>query len=286
MVFKCWEGLGYYSRCRNLLYTARYIQNNLNGKFPNRYEEILALKGVGPYTAAAIASFAFQLPHAVVDGNVVRVLSRYFAYSEPTDTSLSKKWFSEKASALLDEQHPDLYNQAIMDFGATICKPKNPRCEQCPLHMECQAFRQKRVSSFPYKSIKAPKKDRFFLYLIVRYKDSFFIKKREEGDVWANLHEFMLVDDLQSPEQVTQWLESEMLQKRFNQRTRIAEISAVYKQELSHQRIQTQFVNVVLSKPWNPAGYQQLDRQSLHQLAFPRSLVRFLKEYAHWFEGK
>jgi A/G-specific adenine glycosylase len=284
-VFKCWEGLGYYSRCRNLLHTARFIQHHFNGVFPDRFEDILALKGVGPYTAAAIASFAYQLPHAVVDGNVIRVLSRFFAYAEQPTTSPAKKWFSEKANALLEKKRPDLYNQAIMDLGATICKPQHPLCDQCPLQPECRAFREHRVSELPFKIAKGPKKDRFFLYLVARHHSSVFLRKREEGDVWANLHEFVLVDEVQSPEQVVQWLQSDKPQKLFNQPFHISEVSAVYKQVLSHQRIQTQFVHILLPKSLKLSGYEMMDSQSMHQLAFPRSLVRFLKENAHWFEG-
>src|SRR5882757_84990 len=130
-VFKLWEGLGYYSRCRNLIATAKKIDAEYNGQFPNTYGEILALKGIGPYTAAAIASFAFRLPHAVVDGNVTRVLSRYFGISTPIDTTAGKKLFTELADALLDKEQADIYNQAIMDLGATICLPRNPLCTAC-----------------------------------------------------------------------------------------------------------------------------------------------------------
>jgi A/G-specific adenine glycosylase len=132
-VFKLWEGLGYYSRCKNLIATARFITKEKQGKFPETYEEILSLKGIGPYTAAAIASFAFNLPHAVVDGNVFRVLSRFFGIDIPVDNSNGKKIFSKLAESLLNSRQPGIYNQAIMDFGAVICKPQNPLCLSCPL---------------------------------------------------------------------------------------------------------------------------------------------------------
>lgn len=283
-VFKCWEGLGYYSRCRNLLHTARHIQNNLKGEFPKNFEEVLALKGVGPYTAAAIVSFAYKLPHAVVDGNVMRVLARFFAYGERTDSSLAKKWFSEKATALLDKDNPDLFNQAIMDLGATVCLPKKPNCEICPLHPECQSFRQNRASEFPVKAVKPLKKNRFLFYLIARFRGSVYIRKRQDGDVWANLHEFILVDDLTKPEDVSAWISSQAPRNLFNQKVCIAEISKIYKQELTHQRIQTQFACLDLIKPWNQSEYQLLDRKTLLKLAFPRSLVQFLYDHSHWFE--
>ena len=132
-VFKLWEGLGYYNRCKNLLYTARLITNTYGGKFPSAYEEIIALKGVGPYTAAAIASFAFNKPFAVVDGNVFRVLSRLFAIDSAIDSSIGKQKFTALAQEVLDKENAGLYNQAIMDFGATVCKPINPHCNTCHL---------------------------------------------------------------------------------------------------------------------------------------------------------
>jgi A/G-specific adenine glycosylase len=131
-VFKLWQGLGYYNRCRNLLATARTVSESHNGQFPASYEGLLALKGIGPYTAAAIASFAFDLPHAVADGNVYRVLARYLGLYTSPALPEGKALFSEKANQLLDTDHPAQWNQAIMDLGATVCTPQNPRCEDCP----------------------------------------------------------------------------------------------------------------------------------------------------------
>src|SRR6202046_3980836 len=138
-VFKLWEGLGYYNRCRNLMTTAKRIDSEYQGRFPSTYEEILTLKRTGLYTAPAIAAFAYNLPHAVVDGNVTRVLSRYFGISTPIDTTAGKKEYTAIAQTLLDIQHPDLYNQAIMDFGATVCTPRNPQCASCVQQPDCQA---------------------------------------------------------------------------------------------------------------------------------------------------
>jgi len=130
-IFKLWEGLGYYTRCRNLITTARFIVKEKKGVFPQTYEEIISLKGVGPYTAAAISSFAFNLPHAVVDGNVYRVLSRVFGIKKPVDSTEGKKYFNGLANELLSKEQPGIYNQAIMDFGAIICKPSSPLCTAC-----------------------------------------------------------------------------------------------------------------------------------------------------------
>jgi A/G-specific adenine glycosylase len=152
-VYKCWEGLGYYTRCKNLIETARYVSKELKGNFPSNYGEIKKLKGIGPYTAAAIASFAFNEKCAVIDGNVFRVLARVFGVGQPIDSSEGKKIFSHLAHKLLDEKKPAIYNQAIMDFGALICKPV-PLCNHCPFNKNCNAFLSKKISSLPVKTKK------------------------------------------------------------------------------------------------------------------------------------
>ena len=157
-VLKVWEGLGYYSRARNLHDTAKYISIHLNGVFPSSYENLLKLKGVGPYTAAAIASFAYDLPHAVVDGNVYRVLSRIFGIKTPMDSSEGRKEFQKIAQELINAQDPGGYNQAIMDFGATVCTPKNPNCNQCPFSEQCFAFLNRSINQLPVKNKNIQKK--------------------------------------------------------------------------------------------------------------------------------
>ena len=174
-VFKLWEGLGYYTRCRNLIHTARYISQELDGKFPDNYIAIKALKGIGPYTAAAISSFAFNLPHAVVDGNVFRVLARIFNITEPVDSTQGKRTFNDLAEKLLDRKVPAEYNQAIMDFGAVICKPVNPDCKQCVFNKYCHAYLHGIVDKLPVKEKKIRIKKRWFYYLQLEYKDKLLI---------------------------------------------------------------------------------------------------------------
>ena len=193
-VFKLWEGLGYYTRCRNLIHTARYISKELDGKFPDNYVDIKALKGIGPYTAAAISSFAFNLPHAVVDGNVFRVLARIFNIKIPVDTTQGKKFFSELAEKLLDRNEPAQYNQAIMDFGAIICKPVNPACEQCVFNKECYAFQNGVVDQLPVKEKKIRIKTRWFYYLVLEHKNKLYIRQRQGKDIWQQLFEFPLLE--------------------------------------------------------------------------------------------
>lgn len=189
-VLKYWQGLGYYSRARNLHQAAISV----NGVFPVKYEDILKLKGVGTYTAAAICSFAYNQPHAVVDGNVYRVLSRFFGINEPIDSGKGKKIFASLAHDLLDKVQPALYNQAIMDFGALQCIPLSPDCTVCPFKNRCFAFNHNMVSSLPIKQNKTKTSERFFYYLLIRDNGNIYLNKRTENDIWKNLYELPLIE--------------------------------------------------------------------------------------------
>ena len=189
-VLKYWQGLGYYSRARNLHQAAISV----NGVFPVKYEDILKLKGVGTYTAAAICSFAYNQPHAVVDGNVYRVLSRFFGVNEPIDSGKGKKIFASLAHDLLDKIQPALYNQAIMDFGALQCTPLSPDCTVCPFKNRCFAFNHNMVSSLPIKQNKTKTSERFFYYLLIRDNGNIYLNKRTKNDIWKNLYELPLIE--------------------------------------------------------------------------------------------
>lgn len=194
-VLKLWQGLGYYSRARNLHKTAKLIANNYNGVFPNSFPELLALPGVGSYTAAAISSICFHLPHAVVDGNVYRVLARYFGIEDPIDLGSSKKRFESLANELLIAEQPGNYNQAIMEFGAIQCKPKNPSCHECVLSDSCVALQKNKVSEYPIKKTNKVIKKRYFNYLVPllpNHKTS--ITQRKGKDIWQHLYEFPLLE--------------------------------------------------------------------------------------------
>lgn len=191
-VLKLWQGLGYYSRARNLYSAAKSIVER--GEFPTNYKDIRMLKGVGDYTAAAIASFAYNLPYAVVDGNVYRVLARYWGITTPIDTTEGKKLFAALAQNLLDKKNPAQYNQALMDFGALQCVPNNPNCNECPLQANCIAFLETSVSSLPIKAKKTVIRTRFLVYLYIRYKDRILLHRREKGDIWQGLYEPLLIE--------------------------------------------------------------------------------------------
>lgn len=191
-VMRLWQGLGYYSRARNLHEAARQIVRQ--GGFPRTYAEVLALKGVGAYTAAAICSFAFGLPCAAVDGNVYRVLSRYFGISEPIDTTDGKKTFARLAGKLLPAGRSADFNQALMDFGALQCVPRSPECDECPLEASCAARAEGRVDDYPVKSKRTAVKERFFVLVRVETPQGIWLHRRTKGDIWAGLYEFPLLE--------------------------------------------------------------------------------------------
>ncbi len=277
-VFKLWEGLGYYTRCKNLIATAKFIAKEKQGVFPDNYDEILNLKGIGPYTAAAIASFAFNLPHAVVDGNVFRVLSRFFSIDTPTDSTAGKKLFTALATELLDAKQAGIYNQAIMDFGAIICKPQNPLCTNCPLKNKCVAFLQDKVDLLPIKTSKLTKKLRWFYYFIVEYNGKIYVRKRGPKEIWENLYEFLLfeTDKLMSTEEI----KATRLFKNIAciNKSTILHVSKMYKQQLSHQTIQGCFIEVEVKEEPNLKNHKPVTYKELIKLPFPKFITGFLAE--------
>lgn len=275
-VYKLWEGLGYYTRCKNLYETARKIVADHNGSFPSTYNEILQLKGVGPYTAAAIASFAFKLPYAVVDGNVQRILSRYFGINTPIDTSDGKKLYTELAQSLLDTDDPGIYNQAIMDFGATVCKPQRPLCNQCVQKEDCQAFTHGWVDELPVKEKTLVKRTRWFNYFVIELDDQVYIHQRNGKDIWTNLFEFILHESdnsLAGADSLQQQLKDWVGHSGFF----IKDISRPYKQQLTHQTIHGQFITVQLAKPpRKPSASILVAKDLLGTYAFPKMLNTFM----------
>lgn len=283
-VLRLWQGLGYYSRARNLHSSAKYLLNNHKGEFPSTFSEIRALKGVGDYTAAAIASFAFDLPHAVVDGNVYRVLSRVFGIRTPIDSSPAKKEFQKLADDLLDRTNPALYNQAIMEFGSQYCRPLNPDCGNCVLKTRCYAFKAGEVSELPQKAKKTRIRSRYFSYLLCADKNNnILIHKRGPGDIWQGLYEFNLLESAapQSEEQVTA---SEMFKELCHSSCTLKHISKEYKHVLSHQHLYARFYVIKLNKAFGPAflkknsSAQLVPLGALTTFAFPRLTGKFLDD--------
>ena len=277
-VFKLWEGLGYYNRCRNLLFTARFIVETLQGRFPDQYADILSLKGIGPYTAAAISSFAFNLPYPVLDGNVFRVLSRYFGIDIPIDSTEGKTLFSEIAGRELDKNHPAQYNQAIMDFGATVCTPASPKCSDCPLQKQCVAYANGMVNKLPIKEKTLTRKVRNFSWFVLKVGQYVYINTRTENDIWQNLNEFYLIEteskSLWTKEKVTETLSQQFGCKKIE----VESISPNIKQQLTHQQINAQIIICDLPQRPKLLQNQWIRKSDISQYAFPKTLKEFLSK--------
>ncbi|RZN84730.1 MAG: A/G-specific adenine glycosylase [Winogradskyella sp.] len=242
-VLKLWQGLGYYSRARNLHYTAKHIVNELDGIFPDNYNEIIKLKGIGDYTASAISSIAFGEVAAVVDGNVYRVLSRFYGIETPINSTKGIKEFKALATKLIDQKQPALFNQAIMEFGAQQCKPKNPYCIVCPLQSGCLAFQKNKISELPVKLKKLKVRNRYFNYLvIIDAKKNTIIEQRTQKGIWQNLYQFPLLETEKSiaiSEFKASSSESEFLKNLDFEFSLYNEKDVVHK--LSHQHLHTKF---------------------------------------------
>ena len=278
-VLNYWQGLGYYSRARNMHAAAQ----SMKGRFPTTYEGVRALKGVGDYTAAAICSFAYGMPFAVVDGNVYRVLARYAGIDTPIDSTAGVKLFSQLAEELLDKREPSLYNQAIMDFGALQCTPGRPQCESCPLQETCVAFREGRVEQLPVKQHKTQQTNRYFHYFLIRQGDDTLICKRTGKDIWKNLYELPMVET----EKETTDDPTEVFTKLRNNIGTTAQLDfrllrQGVKHVLSHRIIWADFYEVRV-----PEGaemclgdkYLRVNLDALGDYAFPVLVNNFLRKY-------
>ena len=277
-VFKLWEGLGYYNRCKNLLTTARHLVTVSDGVFPSSYEEIIKLKGIGEYTASAIASFVFNLPRAVVDGNVNRVLARVFGISTPIDTNDGRSQFKRLAEQLLDKKFPGIYNQAIMDFGAVICKPKSPLCQLCPMKQICYAYKHAGVKILPVKQQKLIRKARWFYYLVIYYDQGVYVKKRTAKDIWQNLYEFPLIEKQVETDILELTAGKEFTDLLQGIKYTTTAISSAEKQMLTHQIIRGSFICLTIDKPLQNASYIKVSSKELFALPLPKFITCYLKD--------
>lgn len=273
-VLNYWQGLGYYSRARNMHAAAK----SMNGKFPQTYDGVRALKGVGDYTAAAICSFAYGMPVAVIDGNVYRVLARYVGIDTPIDSTKGVKLFKQLADEYLDKRQPAAYNQAIMDFGALQCTPVHPHCEACPLQETCVAFREGRVEELPVKQHKTRQTYRYFNYFFIRQGDYTYIKKRTEKDIWKNLYELPLIE---SSKEISERQAVSLMEQYGGPEVKTIPLKHGVKHVLSHRIILTDFYEVSLPEKEIPdvlKSYQKVPISSLGDYAFPILISNFLKE--------
>jgi len=275
-VLKLWQGLGYYSRARNLHFSAKYITNELDGKFPETYKGLLQLKGVGDYTASAIASICYNKTTAVVDGNVYRVLARYFGIKTPINSSKGIKEFKELAQTLIDKTQPGVYNQAIMDFGALHCKPQNPLCEICPLVNSCAAFEKNSIKELPVKIRKLKIKNRYFNFLVVISDDNKTILTERKGKgIWQGLYQFPLIETKQPiNEQALILLEE--FQQLFPKNITISLFNSkeiVHK--LSHQHLYTSFW--IVKTTHVPTA--KIKWKNIQKLPVPVLIANFLSKF-------
>ena len=287
-VLKLWQGLGYYSRARNLHFTAKYISRDLKGIFPSSYSELVLLKGVGDYTASAIASICFNEPTAVVDGNVYRVLSRIFGIDTPINSTSGIKDFKKLAQRLIDVKDPGTYNQAIMEFGARHCMPQNPDCTSCVFRDTCVAFAENRVTSLPVKLKKVKVSKRYFNYIVFLSEDErTFLKQRSEKGIWQRLFEFPLIE---SPSEVSKSQLSDLQGYRellaghhIKSLTLYNEDTIVHK--LSHQHLYTRFwIAEVsgLSSGKEGVSVKSVPVSEVRDYAVPVLIENFISEFSEF----
>jgi len=275
-VLKAWQGLGYYSRARNIHTAARQIMNEFNGIFPDTYINIVYLKGIGSYTAAAIASIAFGLPYAAIDGNVYRVLSRVFGIATPIDSTNGKNEFNVLANELLDRQNPGIFNEALMEFGAMQCKPQNPECPICPFQNQCYAFANNEIAKLPVKSKQTIVKNRYFNYIFIRQENFVYLEKRSEKDIWQNLYQFPLIESEKSLAN-DEILTNEKFRSIFEgQEITIDSISHEITHILTHQKLNVRFIEITSLNSENIFPWIKVHSEDVPDYPVPKLIENFL----------
>lgn len=276
-VLKLWQGLGYYSRARNLHAAARQVMTEFGGRFPDRYEAIRSLRGVGAYTAAAIASIGYDLPYAVVDGNVYRLLSRLFDIALPIDGTEGRKAFAALAQELLDPHHAAAYNQAVMDFGALQCTPQNPVCSSCPFAERCLALAAGTVTERPVKRSRTTVRDRYFHYLHLTDGSHTLLHRRTEGDIWQGLYEFPLIEWDQPIEPAALMATEPFRRLLGDQPFRLTNSVVMPPHQLSHQRLHATFHRIEVDRL--PAGdsFCRVAHEAIGDYAVSRLTDRYLE---------
>ena len=268
-VLNQWQGLGYYSRARNMHYTAKYIFNHLNGTFPNKYKELIKLKGIGDYTASAIASFSFNEPKAVIDGNVYRVLSRVFGILNDINSKEGQNGIKNLADNLLPKKEHATYNQAIMEFGALICAPKVPKCETCVIANICYAKEKGEQLSLPLKIKKVKIKTRYFNFLVFQLNDYIVIEKRTDKDIWQHLYQFPMIE---TSEEIEDPLNLKKLKGNIINLKKVKHL-------LTHQVIMASFWHMSVQTLPEKKCYLKIPLSQLHKYPVPKIVENYAKEY-------
>lgn len=271
-VLRLWQGLGYYSRARNLHQAANQVVDIHQGIFPSDYDQIRNLKGIGDYTAAAIISFAFGKPYPVIDGNVIRFLSRLAGISDPVDTSAGRKKISNLAHSLIDKNDPATFNQAVMEFGALVCKPVNPNCQECPFSLDCKALALDIISEIPFKQSKTKVRPRYFNYLVIENEGKTVIRKRTAKDIWEGLFEFPMKETESEPENFPDGI---LPLNTYE----VKGFPVKIKHKLSHQDIYASFWKVkIKGDPFQNPEFRIVQENELQYFAMPQLLVKYLKD--------
>ena len=274
-MLRLWQGLGYYSRARNLHQCAKIISSQFKGEFPNTHSQLLSLPGIGEYTAAAISSIAFNERKAVVDGNVFRVLARLNGIGMKINTPAGKKYFFELANSIIPENAPGLFNQAIMEFGALLCTPKNPPCGECVFRKQCVAYQTESVHLYPVKTKLAKRKRRYFNYLVIKAQKKYWMHERKGMDIWKGLHEFYL---LESSRQLRDQEVIRILSKRLSLVKLNFNKSVRWKQILSHQEIIAKFIELnVKGDSLKIEGGKFYGKRDMDRIAKPVLITKYLE---------
>jgi A/G-specific adenine glycosylase len=277
-ILKLWQGLGYYSRGRNMLKTARMVQEVYGGKFPTRYDDLIKLKGIGEYTAAAIASFSSNEAKAVVDGNVYRVIARYLGIFEPINSTAGKKLFQQAANDFLNKKNSATHNQAMMEFGAMLCKPKNPACGICPLRLDCYAFKHNATTFLPVKLKTVKVKQRFFNYFLYTDGEHILMNKRDESDIWANMYDLPMIETgIQLS--VDELLTDNELVTYFGEHPEIKAVSEVKKHILTHQQLFIRFITIAKQPLRIKPNWVFIKVENLETLPLSKVIFIFLDNF-------
>jgi len=277
-VLKLWQGLGYYSRARNMLATARMVQASYGGVFPKEYNQILQLRGVGEYTAAAIASIAFSLPYAVLDGNVQRVLSRIYNETTPVNSTVGKKIYASLAQGLLSVKNPGKFNQAMMELGALVCSPQKPDCESCPVWRYCKARQENTMTNLPVKLQKKSVSQRFFTYIVPVIEHQTVLRQRKEKDIYQGLYEFPLLEESLDIEKIIS------VASGFGRIKKLGSPSIVYRHLLSHRKIQCQFILIEMDN-FLESEYVKVDWKDFEKYPISRLIDRWWRDNKNEFLG-
>jgi A/G-specific adenine glycosylase len=280
-VMHMWQGLGYYTRARNLHKAAKHIVENLEGKFPHTYDSLLDLPGIGPYSAAAISSFAYGHRHVVVDGNVKRLISRYAGIADSIDDPSTHEKIRSVASDFMSGAAPEVFNQAIMNFGALVCKPK-PDCSKCPLALKCYAFKHNLTSSLPVRTKKKLNRDRYFHFIVMHYKGKFLLQRREGKDIWKGLYSPPLMESSSLQKPHPKKIESFVQNITGHQKVKLHHSAGPYKQALSHQTIHGKFHHAELLKAPVTLNDQFIwvNEVNIHSVGKPKMVVDVLDTLA------